>query len=100
MDIIWQTMLFRIAEHFQVVLPTIVAVGVFGLGPIGRALARRIAGGDATRAELESLRQQVGELQERLDYNERLLGTLRGQIPSAPGGPAARPPDSRPVTPV
>lgn len=99
METIWLDMLIRLAQHVQVILPVLIAVGVVGLGPIGRALARRIAGGDAKRAELESLRQQVVELQERADYSERLLGTLRSQLPAAAGG-QPRAPDSRPVTPV
>ncbi len=99
MDTIWQDMLIRLAQHVQVILPLLIGVGVLGLGPIGRAIARRIIGADAERAELESLRQQVAELQERADYTERLLGTLRSQLPPASGG-ATRAPDTRPVTPL
>jgi hypothetical protein len=50
-------------------------------GPIGRALADRIAGRptrdpDAERrtvAELDELRRRLGEMEERLDFAERLL---------------------------
>jgi hypothetical protein len=53
-------------------------------GPVGQALAKRIAGdgttGDAPAelhegvyAELDDLRIRVGELEERLDFSERLL---------------------------
>ena len=100
MDTIWQTLLFRLAEHAQVIVPTLIAIGVLGLGPIGRAFARRLSGDAADREELDNLRKQVAELQERTDYNERLLGTLRRQIPPEPGGPAARPPDGHATTPV
>jgi len=102
MDTIWQTLLFRLAEHAYIVVPILVATGVLGLGPIGRALARRVGGGDAERQELETLRQQVVELQERVDYNERVLGALRSGTAPAPGSglPAARPPENRPATPV
>ena len=68
----------------------IMAVMVWGavriLGPIGQALARRIAGGSEGdhQAELADLRQQVdelrfqmGEMQERLDFAERLLAQQR-----------------------
>lgn len=68
----------------------IVAVMVWGavriFGPIGQALARRIAGGTEGDhlAELADLRQQVdelrfqmGEMQERLDFTERLLAQQR-----------------------
>jgi len=100
MDTIWQTLLFRLAEHAQWIVPILIATGVLGLGPIGRALARRISGGDTERQELESLRQQVAELQERADYSERALGALRRGVPPESGLPAPRPPESRPVTPV
>jgi len=100
METIWQTLLFRLAEHAQWVVPILVATGVLGLGPIGRALARRLSGGDAERQELENLRQQVAELQERADYNERILGALRTESPHESGPPAPRPPGNRPVTPV
>jgi len=56
MDTIWQTLLFRLAEHAYIVVPILVATGVLGLGPIGRALARRLGGGDAERQELETSR--------------------------------------------
>ncbi len=52
-------------------------------GPIGQALAKRIAGDsepesvaevpEAVYAELDDLRVRVGELEERLDFSERLL---------------------------
>lgn len=53
--------------------------------PIGRAIAERIRGKGALAepdsqilAELDDLRAQVGELQERVDFSERLLGQVRG----------------------
>jgi hypothetical protein len=50
-------------------------------GPIGRALARRISGDTPDQletapevyAELDELRIRVGELEERVDFSERLL---------------------------
>lgn len=51
-------------------------------GPLGRALAERIAGGRGRaedvevrelRDDVEELRRQLGEVQERLDFAERLL---------------------------
>jgi hypothetical protein len=88
MDIFWQTALFRLAEHAQVIIPLVLGLFVLGLGPIGRALARRISGGEAGQHELESLRKQVAELQERADYNDRILGTLRRQLPPESNRPA------------
>jgi len=99
MDTIWQTLLFRLAEHAHVVIPLLLATGVLGLGPIGRAIARRLAGTDTERQELERLREQVAELQERTDYNERQLGSLRRESVPEPR-PQVHPPDNRPVTPV
>jgi len=99
METIWQTLLFRLAEHAHIVIPILAATGVFGLGPIGRALARRISGSDADRQEVEHLRQQVSELQERADYYERQLGTLRSGTPPDSQLPAPRPPTGHPVTP-
>src|SRR5690349_12675033 len=64
MDTIWQTFLFRLAEHAHVLIPVLIATGVLGLGPIGRAIARRLGGTDTERQELERLREQVAELQE------------------------------------
>jgi len=88
MEIIWQTLLFRLAEHAQMVVPLVLGLVVLGLGPIGRAIARRISGGEAGQHELDSLRQQVAELQERADYNDRMLGTLRRQLPPETNRPA------------
>ena len=100
MEIIWQTLLFRLAEHAQVVIPALFATAVLGLGPIGRAIARRLSAGAVESDELASLREQLVELQERVDYTERLLGEARKQVPPPPGTPAARPGDERARTPV
>ena len=68
-------------------IATIVAItGILGfvaLGPIGRALARRIEGKAVDPgglhelrdrlADLEGVRSHVAELEERLDFAERLL---------------------------
>lgn len=61
--------------------------------PIGRAFAARLRGelaappgpDPAVLAELDQLRLELGEVQERLDFAERLLAQHRpGQLP--PGG--------------
>ena len=63
-----------------------IAAVVILRGPIGRALADRLAGRagvgsgagpDTTTAELDELRQRVAELEERLDFAERLLARQR-----------------------
>ena len=61
-----------------------VTIIVIARSQIGRALADRIRGGaardpellaevDGLRAELDAVRQDVAEVQERLDFAERLL---------------------------
>lgn len=59
--------------------------GALVLGPVGRAMARRIAGSDPTalaqvdgdlqemRLQVEDLRQALTETHDRLDFTERLL---------------------------
>lgn len=52
-------------------------------GPLGRALADRLAGragrGDEERlrGEVDELRHRLGEVEERLDFAERLLAKTR-----------------------
>jgi hypothetical protein len=66
--------------------------------PLGRALARRVAGEKPTpeetptlaeveelRDELGSVRHQLGEVQERVDFAERLLAQVRAKE-LGPGG--------------
>jgi len=74
------------------------AVGLL-FGPIGSALARRIAGrpepGDTRREieeigagiteEVDDLRNRLGEVEERLDFAER-LPAHGGQADPLPGG--------------
>lgn len=86
------------------VIITIVILGTFVLawagsfvlaGPIGKALAERIAGraGDpaqageieACLAEVEQLRGRVLELEERVDFAERVLAKS-GEAASLPAG--------------
>jgi hypothetical protein len=77
-----------IAEVLVVTIPVIV-VGVGGLlllsrSRLGEAVARRIAGDsrdpacqeqvDALQDELLGLRSQISDMQERMDFAERLLG--------------------------
>jgi hypothetical protein len=74
------------------------AVGV-SFSPIGRALARRVGGDkgeqaegaalaevDALREDVQALRGEVGEMQERLDFAERLLAQVRTQGKLPAGG--------------
>ncbi len=62
-------------------------------GPLGKAIAERIAGRrfhdeasvDRLRAEVTQLHGVVGELEERLDFAERLLAQQReaGRLPGS-----------------
>ena len=76
-------------------------MGTIGMSfsPVGRAVARRISGDrgepgdaaalaevDALREELQALRGEVGDVQERLDFAERLLGQVRDQGKLGQGG--------------
>lgn len=82
----------------EVIVPVVLFGGGALVGisfsPIGRAIARRIGGRDAAAedaalAEVEALREdlgtvkaELGEVQERLDFAERLLAQARetGQL--------------------
>ena len=67
-------------------------------GPLGKALARRIEGNSAEDTqrrlaeaedrmhEVEDLRVRVIELEERLDFAERLLAQPRDPAPALPPG--------------
>ena len=73
---------------------TIGAVAILR-GPIGKALADRLAGrvpqqvppGDSeeVRADVDELRYRVAELEERLDFAERVLAQRREPDQLAPG---------------
>ena len=80
-----------IGEDFAV--PAIITLGIVGVvlarGELGRALARRIEHGQAPdsdgelHAELDEMRGRVAELEERVDFAERLLSRQRetAQLP-------------------
>ena len=73
---------------------TIGAVAILR-GPIGKALADRLAGRvphgvqsaetDALQAEVEELRYRVTDLEERLDFAERVLAQRREPDQLGPG---------------
>ncbi|HKP30373.1 MAG TPA: hypothetical protein VJU15_13260 [Gemmatimonadales bacterium] len=69
------------------------AAAILAYSPVGKALSDRIRGGAPHAGpdpevlnELEALRQDVSELQERLDFTERLLAQSReaGRIGGGP----------------
>ncbi len=73
----------RLIENLATITSITLLLGFVALGPIGRAIARKIEGrtgealADAERAELGARLSQsearLLELEERLDFTERLL---------------------------
>jgi hypothetical protein len=67
---------------------TLIAVS---FSPIGRAIAARIRGREESQAdpavfeELDRMRGELAELQERVDFTERLVARERGRE-ALPGG--------------
>jgi len=66
-----------------------IAAGVALHGPVGKALARRLEGGpppgsdlptEQVLGELDELRQRLAEVEERMDFSERLLAQGRDPV--------------------
>jgi len=82
-----------IGEDFAI--PALITGGVVGAiilkGPVGKALAERIHQGTLTQAEphpevleeLYEMRGRMVELEERVDFTERLLARQRTEEPSS-----------------
>lgn len=79
-------MTMELREDFAI--PALIAIGAVSFavfrGPIGKAMARRLEHGPAvpevsveTQGELEDLRARMFELEERLDFTERMLSKAR-----------------------
>jgi hypothetical protein len=84
-----------IGEGFAI--PTMVLATIGGTivlrGPVGQALAHRLHEGtvappEELLAEVDELRQRVGDLEERLDFTERLLTQQRQDRELTSGHPA------------
>jgi hypothetical protein len=79
------TMAMTMGEDFAV--PGLIALGVVGVvvfkGPVGKGLARRIENGAAAEpspeiiGEMDDMRGRLLELEERLDFTERMLSKAR-----------------------
>ena len=78
------TMAMTIGEDFAI--PALIALGVVGAvifkGPIGKALGRRLENGPTEpsqeyMAEMDEMRARVMELEERLDFTERMISKER-----------------------
>jgi F0F1-type ATP synthase membrane subunit b/b' len=79
-------------EHVIVSVVLAIALVKMFKGPIGAAIAERIGRGAARAddpglsADLEQLRGRLAEVEERLDFAERLLAQAR-EADQLPGGP-------------
>lgn len=93
----------RISEMFMIfgVLAVITIVAVRVLGPLAKAWARKLEGkvGDPQihadldhmrdqLSEMDSLRARLGEVEERLEFTERLLAQRKDQDLLHRGGPS------------
>lgn len=90
------TATMREGEDF--LIPAMIGIVILGAvlfrGPVGEALALRLRGeagspeiNDALLAELDEVRMRVAELEERLDFSERLLA--RHGDPARLAGPGS-----------
>jgi hypothetical protein len=76
----------------DVIIAVALALGLVKIfrGPIGAAIAERIRGGapagdSALAVEVDHLRGRLAEVEERLDFAERLLAQVR-EADQLPGG--------------
>jgi hypothetical protein len=77
----------RLGEGFAIPVGIVgsIAFAVVLRGPVGHALARRLSGDTATASEevlqhLDDVRARMGELEERLDFTERVLAQTQDSI--------------------
>lgn len=98
--------IFMLASYGHVVFLGTLAITVFGLGPIGRAIASRIRSGSTpappvSDPALAALTTTIGEVLERLDFSERLLTELNHKALGAGARPRqAQSEAAHEVTPV
>lgn len=83
----------RVGEAFAIPvgIAASVAFAVVMRGPLGRALARRLEGAaaappDEVLQQLDDVRARLGELEERLDFAERVLAQGHEPAKIAPRG--------------
>jgi hypothetical protein len=91
-----------IREGEDFLIPAIIAIGVIAVvglkGPVGEALAMRLRGevgphgpDEVVLAELDDVRARMAELEERLDFSERLMAQGRDAARlAAPGSESDR----------
>lgn len=78
-----QRLLVGLADNASTILISLFTVSVFGLGPIGRGLGARLRG--SADEESRRLQAEVDQLNERLDFSERLLHQVRPGMPEPAG---------------
>ena len=74
-DWLLQQLLSGLATNATTLLISFFTVSVFGLGPIGRGLGARLRG--TADQEARRLQAEIDQLNERLDFSERLLHQVR-----------------------
>lgn len=91
------------AQMFFTILPWFVggtaAVMLFSRSSLGKAVIHRLRHGNrddeiptAVRTELEQVRLQLTELQERVDFTERVMLRERADVPELPASRQPRTP--------
>lgn len=92
--------IFDLATHGTTVLLGTLTVTILGLGPIGRAIAARIRGGPGALPDgsIDALKSGMADMQERLDFSERMLTDVRQHL-LEPGKPVEPREPRRVVTP-
>lgn len=99
-----RTIFYNLASNSHLLVLGLAAILTLGFGPLGRALAQRLRSGGAAGspdhdALLKELRDQLGDVQERLDFNERVLSEIRQSLLGT-GRRAAEPRIDPAATPV
>ncbi len=99
----WHQFIFDLANHGAIVFLGTLGIGVFGLGPIGRAIAARIRSGPTgalppSDPSLPAMKAMLEEALERLDFSERVLTALDQRTGGNPAQLPAK--TARVITPV
>ena len=92
----WHQFIFQLANYGHIVFLGTLGIGVFGLGPIGRAISARIRYGPSRALPpddpaMQAIRAALDETLERLDFSERVLMEMNTRT----GGPKIEPVQTR-----
>ena len=72
--------IFVLANNADTVFLGALATLAVTFGPVGRALASRLRRSSVESSRIEALEAELLEINERADFNERLLGEIRNQL--------------------